>query len=959
MPVESLTSTPITGAEPWASLPPALATPPGAGAICDEEGARRIGRGAAEAAFTTAPVMVAHASLTARRLGLSPPPRSAEMLDVLELFAFVRPARFCAPSPSGLALAMGMSEPKGAEAQAAALRDAAAALLAELADPAYPNREDAVTLAETLDRAGWSWAPRILAALQTHPVRERRHRGSGLDVWSRLPEWEDEAPRGEAGSAPVDSESARIRLEKLLQASGLDESRPTQSDYAAEAAYAFSPRDEEGRPRMLLAEAGTGTGKTLGYLAPASLWAERNAGAAWVSTYTRALQRQIDRESAALWPDPAERRKKTVVRKGRENYLCLLNLQEMVQSAQLGNGDLIGLALTSRWAMHTRDGDMTGGDFPGWLPTLYAIAPSQQASAANLVDRRGECVHAACPHYRMCFIEKTVRASRRADLVVANHALVMTQAAFDGARSARGQKQDGETAALKRIVFDEGHHLFDAADSAFSACLSGQEAAELRRWIRGPEGRGRRGRGLEQRLGDLCADNEAATQALNEAIRAAAQLPGESVAARIAPASGEVNPVGPIERFMVAALEQLRARTTENTSGSGVEFGMECSLRPVTDPVRETAREAAKALAAVEAPLLALARHLEDILDDEAAELEPSSRARIEGALRGLDRRARMTLPGWRSMLAALDVDTGEPDPDFVDWLSAEAAFGRIHDVALRRHWIDPTIPLEAAVIVPAHGVLVTSATLADATHEDPFGLARARTGAARLIQPARTLKVESPFDYASNARVIVVNDLTRDDTRQIAAAMRELFLASGGGALGLFTAIRRLKAVYERLGPDLAKAGIPLYAQHVDPLEVGALVDVFRAEQDSCLLGTDAVRDGVDVPGRSLRLLAFDRVPWPRPDILHRARREVFGSGSSGGRSYDDALARARIAQAFGRLIRRADDRGVFVMLDAACPSRLFAGLPPGAEVQRMGLAEAVEIVGDFLCPQTDVRAD
>lgn len=950
MPTESLTSTRIIGAEPWASLPPALATPPGAGAICDAEGARPIKRGAAEAAFTTAPVMVAHASLTARRLGLSPPPRSAEMLDVLELFAFVRPARFCAPSPSGLALAMGMSEPKGAEAQAQALHDAAVALLTELTDPAYPNREDAFTIAETLERAGWSWAPRVLAALQTQPIRERRHRGSGLDAWSRLPEWEDEAPRGEAGSAPVDSESARIRLEKLLQASGLDESRPTQSDYAAEAAYAFSPRDEEGRPRMLLAEAGTGTGKTLGYLAPASLWAERNQGAAWVSTYTRALQRQIDRESAALWPDPVERRKKTVVRKGRENYLCLLNLQEMVQSAQLGNGDLIGLALTSRWAMHSRDGDMTGGDFPGWLPGLFAMPPAQQASAANLVDRRGECVHAACPHYRMCFIEKTVRASRRADLVVANHALVMTQAAFDGARSARGQKQDGETAALKRIVFDEGHHLFDAADSAFSACLSGQEAAELRRWIRGPEGRGRRGRGLEQRLGDLCGDNEAATQALNDAIRAAAQLPGESVAARIAPASGEVNPVGPIERFLVAALEQLRARTSENASGSGVEFGMECSLRPVTDPVLETAREAAKALANVEAPLLALSRHLEDILDDEASELEPSSRARIEGALRGLDRRARMTLPGWRSMLAALDVDTGEPDPDFVDWLSAEAAFGRIHDVALRRHWIDPTIPLEAAVIVPAHGVLVTSATLSDATHDDPFGLARSRTGAARLVQSARTLKVESPFDYASNARVIVVNDLIKDDPRQIAAAMRELFLASGGGALGLFTAIRRLKTVYERLGPDLAKAGTPLYAQHVDPLEVGALVDVFRAEQDSCLLGTDAVRDGVDVPGRSLRLLAFDRVPWPRPDILHKARREVFGGSGAAGRSYDDALARARISQAFGRLIRRADDRGVFVMLDAACPTRLFAGLPPGAEVQRMGLAEAVEQVGAFL---------
>src|SRR5690606_8794068 len=447
--------------------------------------------------------------------------------------------------------------------QALALRSAAGALLKELAGPDYPRREDAFTLVETLARAGWAWAWRVSGALQAQPVRERRHRGSGLDVWSRLPEWEDEAPRGEAGSAPVDSESARIRLAKLLEASGLDEARPAQSDYAAEAAYAFSPRDKEGQPRVLLAEAGTGTGKTLGYLAPASLWAERNAGAAWVSTYTRALQRQIDRESHALWPDPAERARKTVVRKGRENYLCLLNLQDMVQASALGTGDAVGVALAARWAGHTRDGDMTGGDFPGWLPGLFAVGPSAQAGPGNLVDRRGECVHAACPHYRTCFVEKTIRASRRADIVVANHALVMTQAAFDGARSARGLKGDSETAALKRIVFDEGHHLFDAADSAFSACLSGQEAAELRRWIRGPEGRGRRGRGLEQRLGDLVADHEPSRQALTEAVRAASQLPGEGFSGRIAPPSGEINPMGPIEAFLAAALEQLRARTSE------------------------------------------------------------------------------------------------------------------------------------------------------------------------------------------------------------------------------------------------------------------------------------------------------------------------------------------------------------------------------------------------------------
>src|SRR5205085_9064342 len=155
-------------------------------------------------------------------------------------------------------------------------------------------------------------------------------------------------------------------------------------------------------------------------------------------------------------------------------------------------------------------------------------------------------------------------------------------------------------------------------------------------------------------------------------------------------------------------------------------------------------------------------------------------------------------------------------------------------------------------------------------------------------------------------------------DPRQVAAALPELFPAAGGGGLGLFTAIRRLRAVYDRIAAPLAEQGLALYAQHVDPLEAGALVDIFRAEEDACLLGTDAIRDGVDVPGRALRLICFDRVPWPRPDLLHRARKPVFG-----GAQYADRIARLRLRQAYGRLIRRSDDRGVFVILDRALPSR------------------------------------
>jgi len=921
-------------------LAPALVVLPGPrAAVCDGVGARSLSSSEARSLALNAPVVVAHAGLTARRLELQPPARSPHIFDALELFAFVRPAQFCAPSAVGLARALGRPEPKGVEAQAEALRDACGVLLAEVGETPWPTREDALATAETLQRAGWAWGGAVVNALRSQAVREG-HRGSGLDAWSRIPEWEDSAPAGEAGSKPVSPEAAAGRLKELLARSGLDEARPAQAEFAAEAAYAFEPRDRQDEPKMMLAEAGTGIGKTLAYLAPASLWAEANGPSVWLSTYTRALQRQIERESHSVFPDPKVRARKAVVRKGRENYLCLLNFQEAANAAMLGGGDLIGAALCSRWIRATRDGDMTGGDFPAWLPGLFAIGPTAQASPANLVDRRGECVHAACSHYRACFIEKAVRASRKADLVIANHALVLTQAAFDGARAARGAKTDVESTAPKRIVFDEGHHLFDAADSAFSAALSGAEAAELRRWIRGPEGRGRRGRGLEQRLQDILAERQGALGALKDAVRAASALPGEGWSGRISPPSGEVNPLGPIEAFLAAALEQLRARAAPS------ELGQECAARPALDIVRQTANEAAHALGFVEAPLLALARHLEDVLDEESDTLATSDRARIEGALRGLDRRARMTLPAWRSMLRAIDEDS-EDDPDFVDWFEATYLYGRVVDAACRRHWVDPTEPLHAAVIAPAHGVLVTSATLADPTLGDAFALAEMRTGAARLPERPKTLRLASPFDYAANSRAFVVTDIGRDDPRQVAAAMRELFLAAGGGGLGLFTAIRRLRAVHEQITAPLGQAGLALYAQHVDGLEVGALVDIFRAEEDACLLGTDAVRDGVDVPGRSLRLLVFDRVPWPRPDLLHKARRSRFG-----GKGYDDALARARIAQAFGRLIRRADDKGVFVMLDAAAPTRLFSSLPEGVELERVGLVEAIEMTAEFLAP-------
>src|SRR3954454_7819105 len=215
------------------------------------------------------------------------------------------------------------------------------------------------------------------------------------------------------------------------------------------------------------------------------------------------------------------------------------------------------------------------------------------------------------------------------------------------------------------------------------------------------------------------------------------------------------------------------------------------------------------------------------------------------------------------------------------------------------------------------------------------------RTSAAAIRRPADRFEAVSPFDYAANSEVLVVTDIRKGDLPALAGAYARLIEAAAGGTLGLFTAIQRLRSVHALIADRLARAGLPLYAQHVDPIDTGTLVDIFRDDPRASLLGTDALRDGVDVPGESLRLVVMEGVPWPRPTVLHAARR-----AAGGGSAYDDRVVRARLAQAFGRLIRRQGDRGVFVILSAAMPSRLLAAFPGCVPVRRVTLEEAIERV-------------
>ena len=896
------------------------------------------------AALAAAPHVVCHAAYLVERLGYAASaPRAAiraardqRHLDIAELFAFAAPAVPAVPLPNGLARALALTPDQDDCLTIAAVAEE---LLSRLADRRFERRRETAELAQFLGRARWPWAEPVLAALRHgEPDLKLPPFVTGLNVWDRLPEWEEEGPRPPSRQHPVTATEARDFLRELL---GPDaEARPQQMDYCGDAALAFNPRAEPTSNVIVLAEAGTGLGKTLGYLAPAAMWARRNAGTVWVSTYTKNLQRQLEQESGRIIPDPAERRRRIVIRKGRENYACLLNMQEAFGRMTYSPRSALLAGLIARWALASRDGDMVGGDFPAWIMGLTSEAMGEAATASparlGLTDRRGECIYAACPHYRKCFIEKAVRAARKADIVIANHALVLHQAAIDQALGPAGTTEEQEqTGAMRRLIFDEGHHLFDAADSAFSGHLTGIETAELRRWIRGPEAQGRRGRGLADRLGELASDDRQSEELLGLVLRAAEALPGPGWMRRVQAGM----PDGAAESFLWLVRQQVESRNAP--SGAPV---VEADCRPLADGVANAAGRLAAALIDLKRPMSLLAERLTKRLDEEASELSSADRARIEAIARSLRRRSELMTGGWVAMLARL---IEEPEPRYVDWFAIDQFEGREIDCGFHCHWVDPTEPLAAAVLRPPDGVIITSATLRDRPPEAPedWRNAEMRTGAAHLPYAARRASFPSPFDYLANSCIIVVNDVARDDMDQLAAAYRELFLAASGGGLGLFTAIARLRAVHRRLMVPLARAGLPLYAQHVDPIDTGTLVDMFRAERHSCLLGTDAVRDGVDVPGDSLRLIVLDRVPWNQPTILERARREQFG-----GAAWQDMGVRLRLRQAFGRLIRRGDDRGVFVVLDSRLASRFCTAFPPGMPISRMGLVEAIDATAKFV---------
>ncbi|MGD9637854.1 MAG: ATP-dependent DNA helicase [Alphaproteobacteria bacterium] len=866
------------------------------------------------------PFIVCHKKAVATALEV----KNHTFFDVLELFAFCRPAEFCVPTISGLAEYLDIPQPQTIEQQAMTLAGITLSLLEKLRGLTPKENFRAASVAEVMKNDGWLWGEAVLTALG-NPSHNRLAKYS--DVLNRLKEWQEYYREAPDKIEPIDAAQARQRLARVLEKSGShNEDRPEQTDYTSAASLVFD-KNENGRANIVIAEAGTGVGKTLGYLSPSSLFSEKNCTSVWISTFTKNLQKQIDNELSLIYPEKGNKEYNVTIRKGRENYVCLLNFEDACNSLHKNRENAALCGLIARWLEATRYGDLASGDFPSWLADILG-----RSRTLALTDHHGECLYAACPHYRKCFIEKTLRRAKRSNLVIANHALVMAQGALGGL---------DDDNCPSYYVFDEGHHLFAAADAAFSAHLTGGETFELKRWIQGAEtGTKSRAKGLKRRLENIEV-NEETLSLVQEIVEISECLPKTGWLNRIL----NHNPLNATEELLVTIHSLVRNRNLNDSS----EYSIEAEIPPQPDELILSAETLAKKLSFLLTKLKKLAKILLELsLKKLEADDNDDEITKIDALIRSLKQRTIIPIGAFLDMLDVLK--GGSASEEFVDWLEITRENAQDIDIGMHRHYVDPTKPFANTFVAKAKGMLITSATLKDRTQdlEKNWQAAELSTGVKYFLDNVNLTKasIASPFNYQEQTKILIINDIPKNNIKALSLAYAKLFIAAEGGALGIFTSIKRLKNAYPNIYKALDDNGLNLLSQHVDGMDTGTLIDIFKEEKNSCLLGTDAVRDGVDVPGQSLRLIAFEKVPWQKNTILQKRRKKEFGA------EYTDIQTRMKLAQAFGRLIRKKTDKGVFVMLDSAFPSRLHSAFPENCSIEILGLNDACDIIKSFLSP-------
>ena len=674
------------------------------------------------------------------------------------------------------------------------------------------------------------------------------------------------------------------------------EDRASQREMAATIAQVYN----EGGIGLL--EAGTGVGKSLGYLVPALRWAAANGERTIVSTNTINLQEQLVGKdlpflARALDDQPV----RFALLKGWRNYLCLVRLEQATGgAAQLfDDGTANELAGLRAWADRTNDGSLAD------LPTPPRSEVWDEISAEPDV-----CTRTKCTHFESCFLFKARRAAAQADVIVVNHHLLLADLAVR--RVAQNWEDAAVLPAYSRLVVDEGHHLEDAAAAHLGITVTRRALARL---VNRLDRRG--GKGLLPLL--------AARLAAGKDLLSTASL--DLVEQRLAP-----------------AVHALREK-------SGLLFDLlDVFIQEAGQPVVRLTN----AFASHEIWKAGLTVALQDTLGeiDLLHDGLRLVRERIEGSAK-LDEALAPLLNEMRSVTRRLQ-GAGDglrralvppPDDDSVRWVEVR---GRERSVAVSSVPLDLAPILREDLFGRLDTAIVTSATLTASSGqvaEDSrrFDFLSARLGLTDPELRPTTAVFDSPFRYETQSLLAIPSDVPAPNTdadghrRAVTRIVLDVAESSDGGLFVLFTSHREVRQLANELRARGVERRWPLLVHGDESRD--ALLARFRESGQAILLGTASFWEGVDVPGDALRGLVIAKLPFrvPTEPVTAAQCEAIEARGGDPFAEYMLPHASLRLKQGFGRLIRTSTDRGVVVIADPRIVTKrygrgLLEALPPAA---------------------------
>jgi len=652
--------------------------------------------------------------------------------------------------------------------------------------------------------------------------------------------------------------------------------------------------DAFNRDRISLIEAGTGTGKTMAYLIPSIYWSLQNGERVVVSTNTINLQEQlVNKDIPLLERALGDTHFNYSLVKGMGNYLCLLRVETVAEGViELFEDDeapLLNDILT--WSQTTEDGSLSDLGF----------APSERVWDKVRAES-DSCLRVRCPHYSNCFFFKARREMASAELLIANHHLVFSDLSIKGASD---ESSFGILPAFRRIIFDEAHHVEDAATAHFGMGATKFGVIRLLRRLK------RKGKAGETK-GLIYYLIGAATKLERYLRKGVVNSVVSSVEEVVSPR------VDGLEERVRAAFDELYG-FLRSISGDGGNGQGEIKVR-VTDEVREA--EQWKGLSQSFSELRAGMRDLENELTTLVELLEASISetdvAKVLVEFKGIASKLK-----FYSEVIGTFFDSW--DDGFVRWVEGRMGRGDTVFSGLGLSPLDVSEELKDRLYASSKTVIMTSATL---TVDDEFQFLRSRLG---LDDEERVQEriIHSPFNYAEQALLAIPDDLPppthRDYAGAIAPVVLECVKASAGNALILFTSYGMLKRVYKAIGSELEAAGIATLVQGSKPR--GLLLDDFRRVEGSALFATDSFWEGVDVPGENLIHVVITRLPFkvPTEPVLEARVEKMESEGVNSFIEYSVPLAVLKFKQGFGRLIRTRADTGAVTVLDRRIISKSY----------------------------------